>query len=189
MFDIGAMEFLVLGILALFIFGPERLPDVARQAARGLRTIRAMAANARRDFSKELGADFENFDLADLNPRRFVRKHLLEDVDKELSISKDDLTVDLGGKSRTSRSKSSANGTSTKTATDAAKSTAGGGTADRTVSTGEPTDATSTTDIGSNAGADSGAPDDVVDAQVVEEPAGVALLVRQPPPPFDLEAT
>ncbi|MQA17589.1 MAG: translocase, partial [Pseudonocardiaceae bacterium] len=52
MFDIGAMEFLMLGILALFIFGPDKLPDVARQAARGLRTVRAMAANARRDFGK-----------------------------------------------------------------------------------------------------------------------------------------
>jgi sec-independent protein translocase protein TatB len=99
-FDIGALEFLVLGIAALFIFGPDRLPDMARKAAHGLRQLRGMAANARRDLSRELGPEFDDFDIRDLNPRQFVRKHVLDGideddlrVDRDLDI-RDDLRVD-----------------------------------------------------------------------------------------------
>jgi sec-independent protein translocase protein TatB len=99
-FDIGALEFVVLAIAALFIFGPDRLPDMARQAARGLRQVRNMAANARRELTKELGPEFEDLDIRDLNPRSFVRKHVLDDldeddlrVDRDLDI-RDDLRID-----------------------------------------------------------------------------------------------
>ncbi|WP_460525121.1 sec-independent translocase [Flindersiella endophytica] len=101
MFDIGALEFLVLGIAALFIFGPDRLPEMARKAAQGLRQLRGMAANARRDLTRELGPEFDDFDIRDLNPRQFVRKHVLDGldeddlrVDRDLDI-RDDLRVDL----------------------------------------------------------------------------------------------
>jgi sec-independent protein translocase protein TatB len=87
-FDIGIPEFLVLAVAALFIFGPDRLPDIARQAARGIRTVRSMAANARRELTKELGPEFEDFDINDLNPRTFVKKRLLDDIDE------DDLRID-----------------------------------------------------------------------------------------------
>jgi sec-independent protein translocase protein TatB len=100
-FDIGALEFVVLGIAALFIFGPDRLPEMARKAAHGLRQLRSMASNARRDLTKELGPEFDDFDIRDLNPRQFVRKHVLEGldeddlrVDRDLDI-RDDLRVDL----------------------------------------------------------------------------------------------
>ncbi|SDT24592.1 sec-independent translocase [Actinopolymorpha singaporensis] len=117
MFDIGAPEFLVLAIAALFIFGPDRLPDIARQAARGIRQVRSMATNARRELSRELGPEFEDLDIADLNPRNFVRKHVLsgldEDdlrIDRDLDL-RDDLRVDTD-------SRSSRNGTSNGAADD-----------------------------------------------------------------------
>lgn len=90
MFDIGIPEFMVLAVAALFIFGPDRLPDIARQAARGIRTVRAMAQNARRELTKELGPEFEDFDINDLNPRTFVKKRLLDDLDEDdLRFDKD----------------------------------------------------------------------------------------------------
>lgn len=140
MFDIGALEFLVLGIAALFVFGPDRLPDMARKAARGLRTIQAMAANARRDFTKELGPEFEDLDMRDLNPRSFVRKHLLNDVEQDLDL-KDELNVDLGdkpGARSRRRNRTGVNGTSSKTAERTQKARTGGGSdpADDTASAG-----------------------------------------------------
>jgi sec-independent protein translocase protein TatB len=79
--DINGPEFLLLLVIAIILFGPERLPDLARKAARLLRYLRTVAGNAQQQLSKELGPDFENVDLRDLNPRAFVQKHLLEDVE------------------------------------------------------------------------------------------------------------
>jgi sec-independent protein translocase protein TatB len=74
--DINGWEMVVLALLALFIFGPERLPKVIGDAARVLRSLRNMARNATNDLSRELGTDVR---LEDLNPRTFVRKHLLSE--------------------------------------------------------------------------------------------------------------
>ncbi len=83
MFDIGLPEFMVLAVVAIFVFGPDRLPDVARQAGRMLRQARVMLTNARSQLSEELGPEFANLDLNDLNPRALVKKHLLDDIEDD----------------------------------------------------------------------------------------------------------
>ena len=87
--DINATEFLLLLVLAVILFGPERLPDLARKAARVLRYIRTMAGSAQQQLSQELGQDV---DLRDLNPRAFVQKHLLDEVEPIIADVKSDLT-------------------------------------------------------------------------------------------------
>jgi sec-independent protein translocase protein TatB len=81
-FDVGLGEALLLLVLALVIFGPDQLPKVASQAGRALRQLRTMANSAKDDLRDGLGPEFADFDVADLNPRRFVRKHLLDDMDE-----------------------------------------------------------------------------------------------------------
>ncbi|GLZ09861.1 hypothetical protein Acsp04_00970 [Actinomadura sp. NBRC 104425] len=81
MFDVGLGEMVVLVVLALVIFG-DRLPQVAGQAGRALRQLRQMANSAKADLQEGLGPEFKDFDLADLHPKTFVRKHLLEDDDR-----------------------------------------------------------------------------------------------------------
>jgi sec-independent protein translocase protein TatB len=78
-FGIGGGEAVVLLILGLLILGPERLPKVAADVVRTLRDLRRMADRARSDVTRELGPEFEDIGLADLNPRRFVSRHLLDD--------------------------------------------------------------------------------------------------------------
>lgn len=70
----------VLAVLALVIFG-DKLPQVAGQAGRMLRQFRQMANSAKADLQAGLGPEFKDFDINDLNPKTFVRKHLLEDDD------------------------------------------------------------------------------------------------------------
>ena len=82
MFDVGFGEVLLLGVLALVIFG-DKLPSVAQQTGRMLRQLRQMANSAKRDLQEGLGPEFANFDPADLHPRRFVQKHLLSDIDDD----------------------------------------------------------------------------------------------------------
>ena len=84
MFDVGLGEMVVLVVLALVIFG-DRLPQVAGQAGRMLRQLRQMANSAKADLQEGLGPEFKDFDIADLHPKTFVRKHLLEDLDEEPS--------------------------------------------------------------------------------------------------------
>ena len=81
MFDLSITKLLVLAVLALVIFGPEQLPKMAQQLGRSLRDLRRLADKAKTDLQDGLGPEFADFDLADLHPRRFVRKHRLDDLD------------------------------------------------------------------------------------------------------------
>ncbi|WP_238430592.1 sec-independent translocase [Frankia nepalensis] len=68
-------------MIGLFVFGPDKLPRVARDAGRMLRQLRQMANGVRDDLRTELGPEIADLDIRDLHPKTFVRKHLLEDDD------------------------------------------------------------------------------------------------------------
>jgi len=78
-FGLSIEKLLVLAVIAIVVFGPERLPRVAAQAGRTLRDLRRLAEGATNDLREGLGPEFPDFDVTDLNPRNFVRKHLLDD--------------------------------------------------------------------------------------------------------------
>ena len=90
--DVNAPEFLLLLVLAVVLFGPERLPDLARKAARLVQYVRTLAGTAQEQLSKELGPGFEDLDLRDLNPKSFIQKHLLDDVQPIVADVKKELT-------------------------------------------------------------------------------------------------
>ena len=80
--SLGWPEMVTLLVVALLIFGPDKLPSVVKDAAQTLRTVRNMAKDARSQLKTELGPEFSDFDLDSLNPRSFVRKNLFEDDDE-----------------------------------------------------------------------------------------------------------
>lgn len=99
MFDnLNLWEFVGLLLLALLIFG-ERLPKVISDGMRMLRNLRRMATNATGDLSRELGTEVR---LEDLNPKTFLRKHVLSEED-EAALRKpwqsvmDDVKADATG--------------------------------------------------------------------------------------------
>jgi sec-independent protein translocase protein TatB len=77
--NIGGWEFLVIILVGVFIFGPDRLPKAISDGVKMLRQVRNMARNATGDLSKELGTDIQ---LEDLHPKTFLRKHLLSEEDE-----------------------------------------------------------------------------------------------------------
>ncbi len=83
MFDsIGWGEIIVLGLAALFIFGPERLPHLAKDAAAGLKKVRAALTGVRTQVNESLGDDLpqlRDIDLRKYHPRTFIRSQLFED--------------------------------------------------------------------------------------------------------------
>lgn len=86
MFDVGPAEIAVLAVLAVIIFGPERLPELARKAARVVRFLRGIANNAQESLSRELGT---NVDLS--NPKQFIKDYLLEEIQPAIDDVKKDL--------------------------------------------------------------------------------------------------
>jgi sec-independent protein translocase protein TatB len=86
-FDLSVTKLLVLGVLALIIFGPDQLPKLASQAGRALRDLRRIAESAKADLQEGLGPEFRDFDITDLHPKNFVRKHLLDEFDGNGSSS------------------------------------------------------------------------------------------------------
>jgi sec-independent protein translocase protein TatB len=78
LFDLSLVKIAVLAVIALVVFGPDQLPKMAAQAGRALRDVRRLAEGARADLQEHLPPELSEFDLNELNPRYFVRKHLLE---------------------------------------------------------------------------------------------------------------
>jgi sec-independent protein translocase protein TatB len=78
MFDIGAGELLVIGIVALVVIGPKELPGVLRQVGKFSGKMRQMAGEFRSQFDEAM------------------REAELEDTRKQLTGLKDDLVAKSG---------------------------------------------------------------------------------------------
>ncbi len=88
---IGWGEFTLLLVLAVIFFGPEKLPELSRKAARVVHAVRLFANQATDQLKQELGPEYQNLTISDLNPKTFVQKHLLADVQDDLDGIKKEL--------------------------------------------------------------------------------------------------
>src|ERR1700753_1992839 len=82
MFNIGPFELLVVAFVGLVVLGPDRLPGLARDAARMLKTLRELATGARTQLRDELGPEFADLnldELRNLNPRTALSRGILGD--------------------------------------------------------------------------------------------------------------
>ena len=90
MFDsIGWGEIIVLALAALFIFGPERLPDLAKDAASGLKKVRSAVSGIREQVNESIGDDLpelRDLDLRKYHPKTFIRNSLLADDDEAPTV-------------------------------------------------------------------------------------------------------
>ena len=90
MFDsIGWGEIMVLALAALFIFGPERLPGLAKDAAAGLKRVRAAISGMREQMNESLGDDLvelRDLDLRKYHPKTFIRDQLFGDEDYSIGL-------------------------------------------------------------------------------------------------------
>jgi sec-independent protein translocase protein TatB len=79
-FDINGPEFLVLGAVALFVLGPDKLPGYAAQAARMMRQLRSLADGAREQMRDQLGPEFDDVDWKALDPRQYDPRRIVRDA-------------------------------------------------------------------------------------------------------------
>ncbi|KDN83341.1 sec-independent translocase [Kitasatospora cheerisanensis] len=93
--DIGGLEVVTIVVMAIVIFGPDKLPKLIQDTMAFVRKIRSFADSAKEDIRSELGPEFQNFDFEDLNPKTFVRKQLLGDGEDPLGLKDLKDSVDL----------------------------------------------------------------------------------------------
>jgi sec-independent protein translocase protein TatB len=84
--NLGWEEILVIAVIGLIVFGPDRLPKAIRDASQMLRQLRTMARGAATDLKAELGPELADFDLRSLHPRRFVEDAIFGDDDPPTSV-------------------------------------------------------------------------------------------------------
>ncbi len=81
--DIGFGELVVIAFVAVLVFGPDKLPGLAKQAGAMARKLRDFAISARDELRNELGDEYADLELRDLDPRAIVRKHIIEAMEAE----------------------------------------------------------------------------------------------------------
>ena len=70
---LGWPEAGVLMLLALFVFGPDRLPGIAQEAGKNLRKLRVYLKGMTDELKSELGPEVGDLDLRSLHPRECPR--------------------------------------------------------------------------------------------------------------------
>ena len=87
MFNIGAGEWLLLAVLGIILVGPDRLPHLASDAAKLVRRFKELTSQATQEFRENLGPGFEDLNVADLHPKRFIAKTLNEAVEGAVPVA------------------------------------------------------------------------------------------------------
>ena len=82
MFDIGFSELILIGVVALLVLGPDRLPGAARVAGLWLGRIKRSFNTIKEDVERELGADDIRRELRNEGILEKERKTLQETADK-----------------------------------------------------------------------------------------------------------
>lgn len=78
MFDVGLSELLVIGLVALIVIGPKRLPEVARAAGRWAGRLRRFVSDVKQDFDRELH-QVELSELRQLKQELDETRRIMED--------------------------------------------------------------------------------------------------------------
>jgi len=76
MLDIGLSEFMVIGIVALVVIGPERLPKVARTAGHLFGRMQRYVADVKADLNREMDAS----ELRDIKNTVSEAAHSMQDA-------------------------------------------------------------------------------------------------------------
>jgi len=73
----------VIGVIALFLILPDRLPAYSAQFGRLVRQLRDMASGAKDRMRDELGPDFDDMDWKKLDPRQYDPRRIIREALQE----------------------------------------------------------------------------------------------------------
>lgn len=95
MTEVGFFEIILIGIIALIVIGPERLPGLARTAGMWVGRARRMVSNVKKDIEKEIEADELKKKLAELEDASSTSsfQEIIDDTKKDFADVKKDMTI------------------------------------------------------------------------------------------------
>ena len=90
MFGVNGWEVVLLALIAVFVLGPDRLPEYAAKLAHAIRRLRVMAEGAKDQLKDQLGPEYEDinwrqYDPRQYDPRRIVKEALLDPLDEAIA--------------------------------------------------------------------------------------------------------
>lgn len=94
MFEVGFWELVLVGVVALVVVGPERLPELARTAGRWVGAARRMASTFKSDLEREMRAG-ELKKMLDQRPEFRGAYEVFEQTQKELQATADKLNASV----------------------------------------------------------------------------------------------
>jgi sec-independent protein translocase protein TatB len=83
MFGLSGEKLLLIGLIAVFVLGPERLPIYAQRFAQWLKRAKSWLDGAQDRAKAELGEDFQDVDWKKMDPRQYDPRRIIRDALKE----------------------------------------------------------------------------------------------------------
>ncbi|AND16899.1 Sec-independent protein translocase TatB [Rathayibacter tritici] len=80
MFGLTFDKLLIIGVIAVFVLGPDRLPHYAAQLGQLVRKVRGFATQARERVKDEMGDEFDEVDWKKLDPRQYDPRRIIRDA-------------------------------------------------------------------------------------------------------------
>jgi len=96
MFESGFIEMLVIGIIALMVVGPERLPGLASKVGKMVGKMKAFVANTREDIEKEIRAEEMQSMLSKQKEEISELRSMMQDSSKEMVSEVNEASEMLG---------------------------------------------------------------------------------------------
>ena len=105
MFGVNGWEVILLALIAVFVLGPDRLPEYAAKLAHAIRRLRVMAEGAKDQLKDQLGPEYEDinwrqYDPRQYDPRRIVKEALLDPLDDAIAPVRGEIDSVRGALSR-----------------------------------------------------------------------------------------
>ena len=87
MFGLSGEKLIILGLIAAFVIGPERLPQYAAKLAQFVKSAKRMAEGAKTQLSEEMGEEFEELDWKKLDPRQYDPRRIIREALREEPVA------------------------------------------------------------------------------------------------------
>jgi sec-independent protein translocase protein TatB len=77
-FDLSVLKIAVLAVLAVVVFGPDKLPKMVADASRFIRAVQSFARTSTQEITRHLPPEFHDLTPGDLHPRALAGRLIEE---------------------------------------------------------------------------------------------------------------